>query len=147
MERLCLVCNKRFKTYPSKIKIGRGKYCSKVCSLKITSINLSPKTYRIPKGNIPWNFKGWRYCGRNRRYKQIYKPDHPNASKAGYIREHRYIMEQKIGRLLKLDEEIHHINGNGLDNRIENLMIISKSEHLKLEHKSGVYYKKLSRHL
>jgi hypothetical protein len=28
---------------------------------------------------------------------------------------------------------VHHINGNGLDNRIENLQVLSNSEHQKLE--------------
>ena len=27
----CLHCNKEFKTYPSQIKRGGGKYCSKIC--------------------------------------------------------------------------------------------------------------------
>jgi len=27
----CLSCNKKFKTYKSRIKIGKGKYCSKNC--------------------------------------------------------------------------------------------------------------------
>lgn len=37
MIKHCLVCEKEFRTYPSKIKIGRGKYCSKQCSLTETN--------------------------------------------------------------------------------------------------------------
>jgi len=44
----------------------------------------------------------------------------------------RYLMENKISRKLKTDELVHHINGNCLDDRIENLSIVSKAEHLLL---------------
>ena len=42
---------------------------------------------------------------------------------------HRFLMEQHLGRKLYTNEVVHHINGNKLDNRIENLEVISRSEH------------------
>lgn len=63
-------------------------------------------------------------------YLAIYFPDHPKSTTDGYIMEHILVMECLIGRHLKEDEVVHHVNGKRQDNRKENLKLMTKSEHM-----------------
>lgn len=42
------------------------------------------------------------------------------------MRIHRHIMEFHLGRMLENNEYVYHINGDSRDNRIENLVVITK---------------------
>ena len=57
---------------------------------------------------------------------------------------HRWIMEQTLGRKLDSNEIVHHENENKLDNDIDNLILMSRSEHAKL-HAKPPYFSELAR--
>jgi len=48
------------------------------------------------------------------------------------VRQHRWVMEQHLGQKLLPSQDVHHINGNKSDNRIENLEVIDHSAHSSL---------------
>jgi hypothetical protein len=62
-------------------------------------------------------------------------PFHPHAGKVGgQIEQHRLVVECFLGRLLEKNEVVHHVNRDKLDNRFENLKVLSRHEH-GLEHR------------
>lgn len=139
-------CGKKFITYPSKIKIGKGKYCSKECCLKITNdiLEKNGNKTRFIKGQKAHNFRGFTITqSRLNGVKYIleYNSEHKNCDKDGYVRQHRLIIEKKIGRLLDKAEVVHHIDRNGLNNNVDNLQLLTSKEH-KIIHLRDTVHKR-----
>jgi hypothetical protein len=103
-DRICLNCGKAFRTNPAYIRrrpTTGGKYCSRSCFLE----------HKKRNATVSQDSKGYLVC----RGKRV----------------HRETMEQFLERKLESWEDVHHINGNKQDNRVENLEILSHSEHSK----------------
>lgn len=105
----CKICNKLFWVKPCHFKLR--KHCSKKCDI----------ANRV--GKASWNKGNRQKRIRIGPYIRIYTPNHPFAVK-NYVREHRLVMEQIIGRYLQSYEIVHHLNGNKTDNRSENLRLV-----------------------
>lgn len=86
-------------------------------------------------GNPAW--KGGRHLSGG--YWYIHAPEHPHSTKKGCALEHRLVMEAHLGRLLLRREVVHHIDGDSLNNAIENLQLFdSNGTHLAHELKGRV---------
>lgn len=81
-----------------------------------------------------WNYKGgYKYFvsgSGKKQYRRIKIGDK-------YVAEHRYNMEIRLKRKLLKTEIVHHKDGNGLNNAIENLEILSQTEHIRLIKSGG----------
>lgn len=80
-----------------------------------------------------------RYCYirvlRGERRAFVYRPDHPQADKKGWIQRSRVVWWLAHDKQLPPDGFIvHHDNEDTLDDRPENLKAISVPEHVKLHH-------------
>lgn len=78
-------------------------------------------------------------------YEEFYQP-----ASGRYEATHRAVAEYKIGRPLTVDECVHHVGtlnpDNKLDNRPENLSVMTKRDHWRLHQTLIVAYNKSERH-
>lgn len=100
---VCRWCDKPFTCFASRA--ARRMYCSNDCK-----IAASRKDRRMhPAGYVL-----------------------VRAEDGSLVREHRYVMERMLGRSLRSDEHVHHRNGDRTDNRLDNLELLSRNDHLRL---------------
>lgn len=116
----CPVCGREW-TLSASQKYHRADYCSRACEARA----------RI-KRPLDREHNGKPAVVDHQGYVRIFEPDHPRATKGGWIFEHRWVVEQALGRFLERDEHVHHLNHERADNRPENLQLLSALEHMAI---------------
>lgn len=129
---------RRYKKYgepgPATVRVKRynGAICSvEDCFGSVVAKNLCERHYgRLKKhGHIDRtrNSRGEGYVNRAG-YRVIHVPRHVQAGRSGKALEHRVVMSDFVGRALLPTEQVHHRNGDKLDNSLQNLELWSTAQ-------------------
>lgn len=118
MTLTCSVCGHVYERDPNQLRKSNVSYCSRACK------GIEKRKEMLGTG-APWYKGGW--IG-NTGYHVI------SVDSKKYL-EHRYVMEQKLGRQLTDEEAIHHIDGDKLNNNVHNLQLMSYRDHQLLHWK------------
>lgn len=119
--RTCPVCGVEFKARPSQ-----RKTCC--CSMQRRAAPLRGKNHPNHKGGLCFSGGRW----------------HVVPREGGVIAFSRVLMEGALRRHLLSTEIVHHINEDPTDDRLDNLQILTRGEHLKV-HRAGFEERRLER--
>ncbi len=146
-NEVCPVCGMGFHLKPSAIAKNKTHCCSRKCAY------IFRKTQYAGSGNPQYGLKGnlnasWKSDYRETRfgYMRVRVLDHPFRDQDDFVLEHRLVAERYLltdensvcvdgKRYLKPEYVVHHKDFDRLNNRPENLVVMTGAEHRSLHNR------------
>lgn len=113
----CAECSQEIEKFPSQVK--ERNFCNRKC--------LGAYRSKHYVGDKAAHWKGGTKMDRERI--MIHLPDHPHAQSNGYVYRYRLVAEKMLGRLLRTDEIVHHIDGDESNDDPSNLLVMTQKDH------------------
>lgn len=144
---VCDNCGKSYHIKPSKLKLYEKHFCSMECHA-----NYKKHAFK-GEGNHQYGLKGslnssWKSDCKitNYGYRKIRSLNHPFRDCDDFVFEHRLVAEKFLlddtnsvivdgKKYLDPKLDVHHIDHNKLNNHPNNLIILTRDEHMKLHWK------------
>jgi len=122
----CKICQKSFQV--GTYRVAEAMYCSRSCQLRgyMKDHPEMQQNIRHPRGLDHHRWQG----GRGLHSSGYVVIKHQGK----YVFEHRLVMSQHIGRPLKREEQVHHIDGNKKNNSLDNLLLLPSAKAHRLHH-------------
>ena len=171
----CIVCGKDVldRFHCNQIRKKDSSYCSRKCRDQDKSKpnctckncgkekHISPHLiHRLDKKDvfcdrkctkeyrIKYRIENWRLLKQyidNTGYAKVLIRGFPMATECGYVLVHRLVAAEKLGRLLKKGECVHHIDGNKLNNTPENILICKSGREHRIKFHTMTEEEKMAR--
>ena len=149
----CDWCGKEVSRYPSQIK--NHNFCSRKCLANFSNKQLNPNRYLELKdytnmsthlSNLNRQLNPTKMTKEMRakiRNARLDTGEGKTYSKYYGRHTHRVVSEQKLGRKLRPNEVVHHIDGNRRNNNPENLMVFStNADHMRYHAQIKKFFEK-----
>lgn len=126
--RVCDVCgNEQWIGYWNAYK--KDRHLCRYCNNHEQGKKRIGKFVPHNKGNIQYPKNIGNFYINPNGYVEMWVGKHTCSDVAGgYYKEHRLVVEADMGRKLTKEEIVHHINGDKIDNRIDNLHVCSNDK-------------------
>lgn len=129
LERICIVCGKIIRA--ERFRRKESETMCKTCANRAIAMHRKKREPMTGERNPAWKggmIVSWGYV-------YLRRPEHPMASKTGYVKRANLVWEEHTGIYPPKGMILHHKDGDKQNDCIENLELMAVSKHMSLHNR------------